>query len=528
MFLQYYGLREQPFGVTPNPRFLYHGPAHREALASLIYGIEADLGFAALIAEPGMGKTTLLFYLLEKFRPTARTALVFQTQCTPQELLRYVANEFEIEAAEDDPVVLNDRIRQALVREARARRRVILIVDEAQNLTEESLEAIRLLSDFETPDFKLLHIILAGQPRLAEKLAQPGLAQLLQRIAMLNRLLPFTAIDDVARYIAYRLKVAGYSGLPLFTTEAMELIARHSGGIPRQINRLCFNALSLGCVTKKRRIDGEVVREVIKDLDVNSLLPRSASNPADCDEEPSGKDSAGLRMGPLRVSGSSRLWSQALSQSPSQAGQSPQPIVAPDKAATVVAPATAIAEGTLALSPEPLMRAKTERVEPSRATASEKGSARPRVVSTSATQPKTEPLSANSTSPTNRAATATFPTLHKYAAPRTLRSSGRVSLAWIVICVIAVPLLVLVAVRYAEHQRLLPGWEQTVPPPSSGPAPDTVENGKTTSAPTANPDSSEKPKRPPTSQLKPGLGELPGVWMGTQPSFGSIEIFVQS
>jgi TonB family protein len=271
MFLEYYGLREQPFGVTPNPRYLYHSPIHREALASLIYGIEADLGFAALIAEPGMGKTTLLFYLLEKFRATARTALIFQTLCSPVELLRYLASELEIQTNETDPVILNERIKDVLVQEARARRRVIVIIDEAQNLDEPVLETIRLLSDFETQNFKLLHIILAGQLQLAEKLAKPGMAQLLQRVSMLNRLNPLTP-EEIKNYIEYRLGVAGYRGAPLYSNDAIQQIASMSGGVPRKINRICFNALSLGCALGKRTIDGDVLKEVSSDLDIGDLL----------------------------------------------------------------------------------------------------------------------------------------------------------------------------------------------------------------------------------------------------------------
>ncbi len=272
MFLQYYGLREQPFGVTPNPRYLYHSPMHREALASLIYGIEADLGFAALIADPGMGKTTLLFYLLEKFRATARTALIFQTLCSPLDLLRYLASELEIQTTDTDPVILNERIKDVLVQEAQARRRVIVIIDEAQNLDEPVLETIRLLSDFETQNFKLLHIILAGQLQLAEKLSRPGMAQLLQRVSMLNRLSPLTP-EETKNYVEYRLGVAGYrGGVPLFEDDAIELIASLSGGIPRNINRICFNALSLGCALGKQGIDSDVVKEVRSDLDIGELL----------------------------------------------------------------------------------------------------------------------------------------------------------------------------------------------------------------------------------------------------------------
>src|SRR5512146_424798 len=132
MFLKYYNLREQPFGVTPNPRYLYQSSSHREALASLIYGIESDTGFAALIAEPGMGKTTLLFYLLERFRQAARTALIFQTQCNSRELLRYLLAELDEPIEEQDPVLLHERFKNLLVRESRAGRRVLVVIDEAQ------------------------------------------------------------------------------------------------------------------------------------------------------------------------------------------------------------------------------------------------------------------------------------------------------------------------------------------------------------------------------------------------------------
>ncbi|HYG99973.1 MAG TPA: AAA family ATPase [Terriglobales bacterium] len=294
MFLNFYRLREQPFGVTPNPRFLYHSPVHREALASLIYGIEADLGFTALIAEPGMGKTTLLFYLLEKFRTTARTALIFQTQCTRVELLRYLARELEIPSNDTDPVVLNERVLEILVREARARRRVIVIIDEAQNLSEDALESVRLLSDFETPESKLLHIILAGQPELAEKLARPAMAQLLQRIAMLNRLRPLS-VDQIRDYIEYRLGVAGYRGPTLFTTQAISKISDITGGVPRKINRVCFNALSLGCALQKSIIDAEIIAEVGSDLDLGELLYEKGATPLeepDNEQEESRKSAA--------------------------------------------------------------------------------------------------------------------------------------------------------------------------------------------------------------------------------------------
>src|SRR3984885_3476167 len=190
MLLKFFGLREHPFGVTPDPRYLYLSPGPREALASLFYGIESERGFLALIAPPGMGKTTLLFHLLEKFRTTARTAFLFQTQCTSREFMRFLLAELGYETKDHDFVRMHEEFNKHLLQEARAGHRFIVVVDEAQNLDASVLETIRLLSDFETPRAKLLQIVLAGQPELADKLARPSLGQLRQRISVLSRLEP--------------------------------------------------------------------------------------------------------------------------------------------------------------------------------------------------------------------------------------------------------------------------------------------------------------------------------------------------
>ncbi len=267
MFLEFYGLREQPFGVTPDPRFLYLSPAHREALACLYYGIESGRGFMALIAKPGMGKTTLLFQLLEKFRSTAHTAFLFQTQCTSREFMRFLLSELGSEDHEQDFVRMHDEFNKLLLQEARAGRRMIIVVDEAQNLHPSVLETIRLLSDFETPKAKLLQIILAGQPELADKLAGRKLSQLRQRISLLSGLAPLSAAET-SNYIDHRLRKAGYSGTPLFQPAALQVIAEFTEGIPRTINNFCFNALSLGCALRERVIGASVVEEVISDLDI--------------------------------------------------------------------------------------------------------------------------------------------------------------------------------------------------------------------------------------------------------------------
>jgi general secretion pathway protein A len=276
MFLDFYGLREQPFGVTPDPRFLYLSPAHREALASLYYGVEAERGFLALIAKPGLGKTTLLFHLLEKLRRNARTVFLFQTQCNSREFMRFLLAELGVEGPDQDFVHLHEQFNKMLLAESRAGRRFIVVIDEAQNLDASVLETVRLLSDFETPQAKLLQIILSGQPELAEKLASPRLAQLRQRVSLLNRLAPLS-VEESGRYIQHRLRVAGYCGEPLFAAPALKAIAQFSAGIPRNINNCCFNALSLGFALGQKVVDLSAVEEVIDDLDISGHVSENAA-----------------------------------------------------------------------------------------------------------------------------------------------------------------------------------------------------------------------------------------------------------
>ena len=269
MFLQYYGLREQPFGFTPNPRFLFPSESCREAHASLLYAINNNVGFSTLIADPGMGKTTLLFCVLERLGDTARTAFVFTTQDSSRDLLRYINLEFELPDCGDDPVRFQQQFKECLVAEARRERPVILLLDEAQNLNDASLEAIRLLSDFETPGKKLLHIILAGQPQFANRLRQSGMSQLFQRVATVSRLARLTPTETVA-YIDHHLRTAGYRGQQLFTPDALAWVADKSDGIPRQINRLCFNGLSISCALQKPYVDVDILTEVEQDLELQT------------------------------------------------------------------------------------------------------------------------------------------------------------------------------------------------------------------------------------------------------------------
>ncbi len=276
MLLDYYKLAEQPFGVTPDSRFLYLGPKHREALASLVYGTESNRGFLALIAKPGMGKTSLLYHYLSYLREKARTAFVFRTDCDSREFIRHVLMDLGIDVAGMDLPAMHSTLNRLLTDEMRAGRRFVLVVDEAQNLDEKVLESIRLLSNFETPWTKLMQIVLAGQPQLADRLASPSMAQLRQRVSMVIRIEPLTN-DEVNAYIDHRLWIAGCEKPAFLTVGARKLIADHSEGIPRNINNLCFNAMSLAYALQLKTIDRNIIRDVIADLDLEPLREKSIS-----------------------------------------------------------------------------------------------------------------------------------------------------------------------------------------------------------------------------------------------------------
>jgi len=278
MVLSFYNLREQPFGVTPDPKYMYLSPTHREALASLEYGISSGRGFLGLIAPPGMGKTTILFHLLQKLGKSIRTVFIFQTHITPRDFLRNLMRDLGLDDCGGDLIGMQAKLNEMLLEEAKSGKRVVVVVDEAQNLEDSVLEHLRMLSNFETTSEKLIQIVVAGQTQLADKLTSPSLVQLRQRIAMMGRLTPFNQ-EETERYISHRLEIAGYDReLPLFTRQALRWISEASGGIPRNINNICFNALSLGCVNQQRMIPSDTIREVIEDLDLRTVkkLPTPA------------------------------------------------------------------------------------------------------------------------------------------------------------------------------------------------------------------------------------------------------------
>lgn len=295
--LEFYGLREHPFGVSPDPRFLYPSFQHREAMASLIFGIESQVGFAALIAEPGAGKTTLLFDILQRYRDRASTAFIFNTQCSGPELLRQVVLELQVPGAdgERDPLRLHQLFTEYVADRLRTKP-VVIIIDEAQNLENSALETLRLLSNFEAANRKLLHIILAGQPQLASKLRHPSLTQLLQRITTVSRLERFSS-TQMEECIAFRLRVAGFTGPALFSEQAMAKVKAASGGVPREINRICINAMQLGFALRQRPIGLEVIDEVMADLTLAKWIPEAELPAPEIELPPAPSNLVGFRGG---------------------------------------------------------------------------------------------------------------------------------------------------------------------------------------------------------------------------------------
>jgi general secretion pathway protein A len=219
----------------------------------------------------------LLFDALRCLRQAALTLFLFGTVCTPLDLLRSLLLALGVKDARGNLTRMQSTLQELLIEQAKLGKRVVVVIDEAQNLDHAVLELIRMLSNFETPQQKLLQIILAGQPQLAEKIASPGLEQLRQRISIFVHLTPFSR-EETQLYIDHRLRVAGYPlKTPLFTRDALALIAESSAGVPRTINNLCFNALSLGCALRRHPIDAEVLREVIADLDVDRWTKKPPS-----------------------------------------------------------------------------------------------------------------------------------------------------------------------------------------------------------------------------------------------------------
>ena len=283
--LEFYQLRDEPFGASPDPRFLYFTPSHREALASLVYTTQTKRGFSALVAEPGMGKTTLLFHLLEKMKGTARTAFLFRPDRDPRDLLESLLADLGIDAMGHTIPQMHENLSSVLLEELNRGHDFVWVVDEAQDLDATVLETIRVLSNFETPNAKLMHIILAGQPALAEKLNQPDLLQLRQRVSRIVQLAPFS-VGETSEYIAHRLRLCGRREQNLFERETVRGIARASHGIPRNINNLCFSCLSLAFVERASRISPNILQEVLQDYQGEPRTPKKEAPSAPPPSQP--------------------------------------------------------------------------------------------------------------------------------------------------------------------------------------------------------------------------------------------------
>lgn len=266
MYKEFYGLRDIPFSLTPDPRFLYFTASHREVMANLHYGIQHGKGLIVATGEVGTGKTTMLRAMLARLDRSVLTCYIFNPGLTVSEFYHYIATSFGVTQYASKSDLLMKLGRLLMTRHARGLRSV-LIVDEAQGLTSELLEEIRLLLNFETYTEKQLQIILAGQPELRQVLNNPGLRQLKQRISLRCEIKPLRA-DEVSAYIRARLKTAGASRLDLFSADAVTLIHRASEGIPRLVNNICDNALLNGFAIGAKQISQKTIAEVVEELDL--------------------------------------------------------------------------------------------------------------------------------------------------------------------------------------------------------------------------------------------------------------------
>ena len=265
MYLSYYGFQEKPFALSPDPRFLYLSDSHREVLGHLVYGIEQGEGFMAITGEVGTGKTTLCRTLLSRLGAESEVAFLFNPTLTPLELLKAINAEFGLSTFGDSRPELTEVLNGFLLEQSAQGRRVLLIVDEAQNLETDTLEQLRLLSNLETETTKLLQIVLLGQPELDEKLAQTEMRQLRQRISVWWHLGPLEA-SETAAYVRHRLRIAGALDRPIFTDGGLRAVHQLSRGVPRVINLVCDRALLAGYAEQKAQIDRKLVSRTATEL----------------------------------------------------------------------------------------------------------------------------------------------------------------------------------------------------------------------------------------------------------------------
>ncbi|MBI4355937.1 MAG: AAA family ATPase [Candidatus Omnitrophica bacterium] len=265
MYEAFFGLREKPFNMTPDPRYFYPSIKHVEALNHMAYAVEQRRGFVVLTGEIGSGKTTVSRVLLSRLKAPIKTAVIRNTHLTAKDLISRTLDEFEVAYTPGTKTQLLDQLNAYLIDQLRAGANVVLLVDEAQNLSPRLLEEIRMLSNLETDQEKLIQIVLMGQPELKGKLWLRSLTQFRQRVTVYYHLTPLD-VEETAAYIHHRLRVAGANGSPAFTDTACRGVFEHSHGIPRLINALCDHALLTGYVNESKIIDQDVIDEVATEL----------------------------------------------------------------------------------------------------------------------------------------------------------------------------------------------------------------------------------------------------------------------
>ncbi len=266
MYLEYYGLTEPPFTITPNPRFLFFSAKHREAFNHLLYGVRERKGFVQLTGEVGAGKTTLCRAMLEQLGNRYATALILNPVLDADHLMKAIAMEFGLDAHAMDRLEILWLLNHFLLARAEQGQDAVLIIDEAQDLTDELLEQVRLLSNLETDDHKLLQIVLLGQPELRDRLNNHHLRQLRQRITVRYHLRSLSRYE-VSRYVQHRLEVSGAKRGPYFTRPALWRIYNYSRGIPRLMNAVCDKCLLAGFVQQSQRISYRMVGRALRELE---------------------------------------------------------------------------------------------------------------------------------------------------------------------------------------------------------------------------------------------------------------------
>ena len=276
MYNHFYGFQESPFNMTPNPRFFFSSDKHAEALDSLVYAISDRKGFVVITGEIGSGKTTVCRTLLNRLDAKTQTALVTNTHLSGKDLLSVILEDLEVDYTSGSKSKLLSRLNTYLIDQLRKDQNVVLIIDEAQNLTPSVLEEVRMLSNLETETEKLIQIVLMGQPELKKKLSLSKLEQLRQRISVFYHLSPLTA-KETKEYILHRLKIASGSDRKYFTDGVLYLVYGFSKGVPRLVNQICDSALLSGYINEAKMIDEKIMNEVIADSPFEQILAGSQS-----------------------------------------------------------------------------------------------------------------------------------------------------------------------------------------------------------------------------------------------------------